>query len=143
MPDANLLLEVQGAATLLMTGLIWFVQIVHYPLMSRAASVRFDEFSRLHQQRTTWVVAGPMLIEAGSCGILWLQHPGVASQTHHVLATLILIAIWISTLLLQMPLHARLLTGKDQAVIKRLVCGNWLRTIGWTARGILLTTLPL
>ena len=36
MPDADvLLLLLHAAATLFMTGLIWFVQVVHYPLFAR------------------------------------------------------------------------------------------------------------
>ena len=52
------------ASTLYMTGVIWFVQIVHYPLMARVGGAQFREYSRLHQLQTTWVVAPAMLAAA-------------------------------------------------------------------------------
>ena len=37
-PDVDGFLIAQAAATLFMTGLIWFVQIVHYPLLNASGS---------------------------------------------------------------------------------------------------------
>ena len=51
-------------STLAMVGLIWFVQVVHYPLFSSVGQSPFPEYERLHQKRTTLVVAPLMLIEA-------------------------------------------------------------------------------
>lgn len=39
-----------------MTGLIWFVQCVHYPLMSMASADHYQAFQRDHMVRTTWVM---------------------------------------------------------------------------------------
>ncbi len=36
-----------------------------------------------------------------------------------------------------MPLHRQLAIAHDPAAIERLVRTNWLRTLAWTARGIL------
>lgn len=57
------LLLVQSAATLFMTGLIWFVQVVHYPLFGSAGRDIFAGYERAHQRRTGWVVGPPMLVE--------------------------------------------------------------------------------
>jgi hypothetical protein len=53
-------------STLIMVGLIWFVQVVHYPLMADVGPREFRRYAPLHQSRTTFVVAGPMLTEAGT-----------------------------------------------------------------------------
>ena len=55
------------------------------------------------------------------------------------LAGLALVAvIWLSTFLVQVPLHERLaVEGHTNDVVARLVRGNWIRTIAWTARAIL------
>jgi hypothetical protein len=37
----------------------------------------------------------------------------------------------------QGPMHVRLARGYDAELIGRLVATNWLRTIVWTARGVL------
>ena len=49
----------------------------------------------------------------------------------------LLAVIWGSTALLQIPLHNALSAGFDPEVHARLVQTNWIRTIGWTARGLL------
>jgi hypothetical protein len=51
------------AATLFMVGVIWFVQVVHYPLFSRAGSEKFAIYSEAHSRLTTYVVGPPMLVE--------------------------------------------------------------------------------
>ena len=49
-------LYLHAASTLSMVGLIWFVQVVHYPLFARVEQ-GFIAYEQIHQQRTTWVVA--------------------------------------------------------------------------------------
>jgi hypothetical protein len=34
-------------------------------------------------------------------------------------------------------MHARLGQGADEAALRRLVRTNWIRTLAWTARGVL------
>ena len=63
---AELILLLQAAATLPMVGLIWFVQIVHYPLFGEVGHDRFADYERNHQNRTTLVVAPLMLVEASN-----------------------------------------------------------------------------
>ncbi|HEX2205610.1 MAG TPA: hypothetical protein VHG91_20025 [Longimicrobium sp.] len=46
--------------------------------------------------------------------------------------------VWLSTALLQVPMHGRLERGFDAAAHRRLVATNWVRTVAWTARGVLL-----
>ena len=72
--------------TLYMLGLIWFVQVVHYPLM-------------------------------GTAGLLGL---------------------WGSTFFIQVPLHNALSQAFDPKNHARLVQTNWIRTIIWSLRALLL-----
>jgi hypothetical protein len=46
----------------------------------------------------------------------------------------VLVVIWASTALWQVPLHTRLLASGSQAEVERMVRSNWLRTVGWTLR---------
>jgi hypothetical protein len=63
---AEFLFLLQLAATLAMTGLIWFVQLVHYPLFGRVGPADFAQYLLSHQHRTTLIVAPLMLGEAGT-----------------------------------------------------------------------------
>ena len=57
----RLVLLANVASTLLLVGLIWFVQIVHYPQFVRVGSERFAEYETIHVRLTTWVVVPPCL----------------------------------------------------------------------------------
>ena len=47
-----------------MVGIIWLVQIVHYPLFSRVGAAGFAIYSGAHSRLTGLVVGPPMLVEA-------------------------------------------------------------------------------
>ena len=49
----------------------------------------------------------------------------------------LVVAIWLSTAVIQIPCHHRLAQGFDDRVHRRLVRTNWIRTVAWTARGVL------
>lgn len=135
------LLLIHAAATLFMTGLIWFVQLVHYPLMSMVARERFIEFEKSHQARTTLIVAPVMLIELSTAMLLvWLEPNAIT-----LAGLFLLILIWLSTIVLQVPAHRRLESGFDAKVHHRLVTTNWLRTVAWSLRSCLVfvTLLPV
>lgn len=132
----NSLLFLHAASTLAMAGLIWFVQVVHYPLFAHVDALSFSEFAAQHVRRTGFVVAPLMLIEAATAAWLAIWPPSVeAAVTSYVGFTLLAI-VWLSTALLQMPCHRRLENGKDLAIINRLVATNWIRTVAWTGRGV-------
>jgi hypothetical protein len=122
--DSATLFQVHLACTLFMVGLIWFVQVVHYPLMAQVGPPEFAEYERRHQRRTTWVVAGPMLGEAATAVALAVSEPLLLRSVPFVAALILLAVIWISTARRQMPLHAALSRGYDPAVIRRLVRSN-------------------
>jgi len=123
-----------AAATLFMTGLIWFVQLVHYPLFDRVGTAGFPAFQAEHMRRTTWVVGPPMLVEAVSAVLLWWSAPDRVPGWIHVAGLGLLVLIWGSTAFLQVPCHARLARGFDAETHRRLVRSNWIRVAGWTAR---------
>ena len=68
------------AATFVMVGIIWFVQIVHYPLFARVGTTGFPAYSAAHSRLTGLVVGPPMLAEAATAVALVLgPPPGVSS----------------------------------------------------------------
>ena len=130
MTTASALLLAHAAATLAMTGLIWFVQLVHYPLFRLADRERFIVFAAQHQRRTSWIVAPLMLTEALTASLLLFDRPDARVWSGWIL----LAVIWLSTWLVQIPLHRRLAQGFAAADAVRLVATNWVRTVAWTAR---------
>jgi len=125
------------AATLFMTGLIWFVQVNHYPLFASVGQEGFAAYERLHQRRTTWVVAPVMLAELVSGLALLLRPPAGVPPGVVVAGAVLLALIWLSTAALQVPQHRRLERGFDVAAHHALCRTNWIRTAAWTVRCLL------
>lgn len=131
----------QIAATLYLTGLIWFVQVVHYPLFARVNAANFSDYEIAHSNLTTLVVAPPMLIEAVTA-VLWLLHRPVQVRAVEAwIGALLVVVIWFSTWFLQVPKHEVLSAGFDAQAHQFLVMSNWLRTIAWSVRSGLLLWL--
>jgi hypothetical protein len=125
------------AATLFLVGLIWVVQVVHYPLFANVGAEQFREYERQHTRLITWLVAPSMFLEVSTLLIILLVRPPTFSFPLLVLGFVLLSINWLSTWLIQIPCHERLATTFDSATHQRLVRTNWIRTIAWTLRGIL------
>ena len=78
-----------------------------------------------------------MLVEAATTVLLfWFRPPGVSIWFAWV-GGILLAAIWSSTALLQVPCHEKLSDRFDAAAHRRLVSTNWIRTIAWSLRSLL------
>ena len=142
MTDAeSLLLCIHLAATAAMMGLIWFVQLVHYPLFSGVDPDDFAVYEKSHQQRTAWVVGPLMGIEGVSALVIAGALRDVVGLALPLVGLGLLAVIHASTVLLQVPAHARLATGYDADVQRRLVRTNWIRTVGWSARSVIASAM--
>ena len=119
-------------ATVFMVGLIWFVQVVHYPLFNRISGDASIQYAAEHQRRTAWVVGLPMLVEGITT--LWLFLDPINGRLLPLVGGLVLLKIHLSTIFLQIPLHKKLSEGYEREVVRKLVATNWIRTIGWTIR---------
>ena len=129
------------AATTVMTGVIWFVQVVHYPLFVLVGEEGFASYEQQHRTWTTFVVGPPMLVEALTAALL-LMYPPQHAKRWQLLAGVVLVAVlWASTALIQVPCHESLSHQFDRDVAERLVASNWLRTAAWTLRSVLMLQL--
>jgi len=128
------LLLVHAATACVMTGLIWFVQIVHYPLLAAVDAQGFGAYHREHTRRTTCVVGPVMLVEATTA--VWIASVPLTAPSLAWLGLALLATVWVATMWLSVPRHNRLAAGFDGAAHASLVTTNWIRTVGWTARSI-------
>lgn len=122
--------------TLYMVGLIWFVQVVHYPLMGRVGAKEFVTYENAHTRLTGWVTAPPMIVELVTAALLWWQSGQWTGFWALNLGTVLL--LWGTTFFVQVPLHNRLSGAFRPEWHLRLVRSNWIRTGLWTVRGFLL-----
>lgn len=125
-------------ATLFMTGVIWIVQVVHYPLFSRVSDDLFRNYIADHNVLITYVVLPPMLIEAGTALLLIWERPSQMSLPLALTGLILVGIIWFSTFFLQVPQHNILMRGFDENAYRLLVETNWVRTFGWSMRSLLM-----
>lgn len=133
----------QLGSTLPLVGLIWFVQLVAYPLFADAGALEqaaFLAYHRRHSERITFIVLPLMLTELLAAGA-WLVVPRGVPRSAAVLGFALVVVAWLCTGLVSVPRHEELGRGFDARAHSRLVTTNWIRTACWTARGILLLVL--
>lgn len=134
MNDVVLLLNT--AASWTMVGVIWFVQVVHYPLLAVVPVESASSVAVEHQRRTGWVVMLPMTIEGVTTLMLLGMVPEGVSWFVPWLAGIPLAVALLATVTLSVPRHARMAANPDASVGRELVATNWVRTIAWSLRGV-------
>lgn len=129
---------VSTVAAWAMVGVIWLVQVLQYPMLARFSAAYPGDAAQEHQRRITYVV-GPFIAAEGVTA-LWLLADRPATMgvvSAWVAAALLGVALG-STVAVQVPLHGRLAAGHDEALARRLITTNWVRTMAWTLRGVVL-----
>ena len=119
-------------------GLIWTIQLVHYPSMRYISKDKFTEYHNFHSMRISILAIPLMFAELVTSIILWYQNFNNTVQTVFLVNLIIVALIWLSTFLIQVPLHNALSKEKNTEKLSRFICTNWIRTILWTSRSILM-----
>lgn len=135
--SSELILLVHLAATSAMVGLIWFVQITHYPLLAVLEGQGARAVHRFHVERAGLVIVPLMLTEAVSAIVLVVLLGGGTQAALAWTGAGLLAVIWVSTFLVQVPLHRKLTDGSGgrERQADSLVRTNWIRTVCWSVRG--------
>ena len=126
------------ASTLYLWGVIWTVQIVHYPLFTRVGTASWADYHTAHTRRMTVVVLSAMVTELGCSGLLAFAHPSWLATGLLWVGFALAALTWAVTFFVSVPLHETLSRGFDAAAVARLVVTNWLRTAFWTGHAAVL-----
>jgi hypothetical protein len=132
----SLLPLVNLAATLFLTGLVWVLQVVQFPLMLRAGGLDFPNYVKEQRTRNTLLMAPAMLIEMAT-GV-WLLFDDRVPHRDVFHAALLIAVIWIVTFATIVPIHSKLVRGFNDGLVRKLIRWNWIRTACWTLRSALL-----
>ncbi len=140
-----IVLTIALGATWAMVGVIWVIQVVHYPVFDAIDRGEDDDawvrFGERHRSSISFVV-GPFMALEGATG-LWIvaDPPGDASRLLPLIALALMGVAYGVTAFVSVPLHERLTHRFDADAHRRLVSTNWWRTAAWTARGVVLGAL--
>ena len=132
------LLLVNAITAWLLCGLIWTIQVVHYPLFEDVGHENFSAYHGRHMWLITWIVMPLMFLEVASAGLLLFLGENSVPFWSSLVA---LAVVWISTAIYQVPLHDQLARGYNAELIRRLVLTNWWRTLAWTVRSLCLAVM--
>jgi hypothetical protein len=124
------------AATLFLTGLVWELQAVQFPLMLHAGRLDFPNYVKHQRTRNSLLMAPAMLIELITGGLLLADPHLPHRDVFH--AALLIVVIWIVTFASIVPIHSKLVRGYDESLIRKLIRRNWIRTVCWTLRSAIL-----
>lgn len=113
-------------------GLIWTIQLVHYPSFHALDKVHFIEHMNFHKQRISLLVVPVMLLELAT-SIALVFYAELYSELHKT-GLIIVILIWLSTFFVQVPLHNKLSMGYEEGIVTKLVKSNVIRTVLWTLK---------
>ena len=146
---SELLILLHFAASAYLAGLIWVIQLVHYPMLADLDPQRAAAACARHAYAITPIVVPAMLIELAA--VVLMLPPvrmveGIGQPAGSVVPWLwvslaLVIVVWVSTFAVQVPLHTRLQKHAPGTIdadgVRLLVRTNWIRTVCWSARAVL------
>ncbi|MBI1325024.1 hypothetical protein GC170_17815 [bacterium] len=136
----RILLVVDASSAWFMTGLVWFCAIVHYPLFAAVNPDDFRPYHAEHVRRTQRIVLLPMILELASAIAIAAFPPNEVRGSWLPLTGAAFVgAVWLCTMLGQVPDHEKLSNGFDARIHRKLLRGNFFRSLFWTGHAIVVS----
>jgi len=120
-----------------MLGVILMVQLVHYPLFRHVGTAGYETYQAEHMRRISWIVGPAMTVELATAVWIVVALPGGVPPWMAWAGLGLVGLLWGTTGLVHVPLHTRLTDGFDAETHRRLVRTNWVRTVAWALRAVL------
>ena len=124
---------IQIVTSFSMLGIIWFIQLIHYPLLNKIKE-GLSQYEKAHLIRAAYFI-GPLLVVDLIASIFLVSFEVRSTLIRLATCNLILnIFYWIWTFLFQIQHHQKLTVGFSKLTIRKLVINNWMRTFLWTVK---------
>ena len=136
-PNEQSMLAMHLALASIMVGVIWVIQLVHYPSFRFTDREKYVSFQIFHMRKISFIVMPVMVLELLSGLLLVLYHSNHESLLR--ISFILLLIIWLVTALFFAQIHQKLSKGYDETLVRKLVSFNWIRTLLWTIRTIIIT----
>ena len=128
-------------ATSVMVGVIWIIQLVHYPSFHFIELKQYTTFQRFHMSRISYVVIPAMVTELLTLILFIISIDKIDSFI--AISGFLLLLIWLMTAVFFSGVHQKLTLGYDKTIVDKLVRLNWGRTLLWTLRLFLISAYTL
>ena len=120
-----------------LVSLVFMTQFITYPTFLHIDKDKFSEYHRKYVNNISFIVAPVMLIE-----LLTLLLIAYFSKDFLIIKSLILLlVIWLTTFFIMIPSHNRISKSFNIKEINRLINYNWVRTILWSFKLLLIIFL--
>ena len=129
-------LVAQVVATLWLAGMIWTIQVVHYPLFELVGD-DFTAYQAAHSARISFLLLGPWAVQGVTTAWVLLSRPAGVPLWMVLAAAGFAAATVVVTVLVSVPQHDVLTGGFDVAAHTTLVRTNWWRTLAWSGHAVL------
>lgn len=139
-PDSGIwltLVVLHGAATWFLVGLIWTIQLIHYPSFAAIDPDRYSSFQQTHMVGMGRLIAAPWLVEGLTVLGLFVFAPTGWMRLLATAGGLLELVVIGVTIRSSIPAHEALSSGFSDDAHKRLLRSNWMRTAAWTSRGLI------
>lgn len=137
MQSGNLPLLVCLFFTLYNTGVVWFLQLNHYPLYKAIGEREFQSYLAAHNRRIPLPIVLPSLAAFAASLLLLLRHPFAAPDSSVWLVVILNALILLSTIFVQGKAHAELArAGYSRVLVDRIIATNWIRVAAWTINAL-------
>ena len=98
----------QMLSILMMTGIIWLIQLVQYPFFSKVGNENWLEYHNGHTFWITPIVAPLMIAELVTSFVIFYYPPKDVDFKLLIVGLILTLIVWASTFFLQVPLHEKL-----------------------------------
>ena len=122
-------------STSIMVGVIWVIQLVHYPSFKYVNESDYIIFQKYHMSNISNIVFPVMFTELITALIILFFGE---KSLFFVLSLICLFLIWVMTGVLFTKYHSILKEGKDLTIIEKMIKANWIRALLWTMRLIMI-----
>lgn len=120
-----------------LVSLVFMTQFITYPTFLHIDKDKFSEYHRKYVNNISFIVAPVMLIE-----LLTLSLIAYFSSEFLIIKSLILLLlIWLTTFFIMIPSHNRISKSFNKKEIISLINYNWVRTILWSFKLLLIIFL--
>lgn len=135
--EIDILYFIQIVCNSYLVSLVIITQFITYPTFLHINKDKFSEYHRKYVNNISFIVAPVMLIE-----LLTLSLIAYFSGEFLIIKSLILLlVIWLTTFFIMIPSHNRISKSFNKKEIISLINYNWVRTILWFFKLLLIIFL--
>lgn len=135
------LLLVHAAMTLMLCGVVWFVQLTIIPVLVRDTEQSWPQHAQLYRRVFRALFWPLLIVEAGSgIGVALLQPAGIPSWLHELNLSLLLCA-WVTVPVMRYGVGHGPVTRYNPVGFRKYARLNWIRVFVWSARSVIVLVM--